>query len=448
MFKNSQPKIHSGVSDISQHPFTKQRLPTYVPGPCLKYNDDYNLQEVEEKRESEISERRQEWQDFLAYEYEQTYSPFEKASAVLKSRGLPEMKGRGIVIVIGLPELINYLNTSVSLLRKFNCNLPIEVWSFKGEIESAHQKLIEDMSAFGAPVTFREVDDPLNFFPLTKGEIDGYHAKIGAVTNSRFEEILFLDVDNMVIANPEYLFDSEEYRTYGTLFWPDYWKTQTFNPVWSWMGQSCVDEWEQESGVMIIDKRRSWKALSLLWFVSKDDKIRSWTYDFLLGDKDLFRFSWKAAGVSAHFIQHWVSPGGFMTPRNENGTGELGFCGIAMIQHDIYGKPLFAHLNFLKHNNKRHFNASYIPIQVIKSYIPLEEPEPSGPTIGSKMAWAGTRGARANILGVGGYVCVDIEDGLEREGVERKAQITPIANFNPEFENDLYLLLIKDMVRI
>lgn len=51
-----------------------------------------------------------------------------------------------------------------------------------------------------------------------------YLAKAAAIINSRFNEVLYLDADNSVARNPEYLFEEPMYKERGALFWPDFWK--------------------------------------------------------------------------------------------------------------------------------------------------------------------------------------------------------------------------------
>lgn len=54
-------------------------------------------------------------------------------------------------------------------------------------------------------------------------QLDGYMAKpytikVAALLNSAFEDILFLDADNVVVRDPTYLFDSPEYLDTGAMF--------------------------------------------------------------------------------------------------------------------------------------------------------------------------------------------------------------------------------------
>ncbi|KAJ3121826.1 hypothetical protein HK098_003340 [Nowakowskiella sp. JEL0407] len=436
----------------SPSPSPRKKLIPYLPGPCLPSNNDHSHKDVDVSKfpEQEIATHREAWQTWLINEFPKL-GTFDIASKTMEEAiPLPhKIAGtRGIAIVIGDPRHINFLNTSLIMLRKYGCKLPVEVWSFSHELNDNHRKEVLAHHTPDAPVYLRFADDETNYLPIERGSGNGYHVKVAVTVNAGFEHLLFLDVDTMVIRNPEFLFDSEEYFEYGAIFWPDYWKTHSFNPIWRWFGQPCVDEWEQESGVMVINRRAQWRALALLWFVNKDNKIRDWHQKFLHGDKDLFRFSFRAAGTPAYFVQHLVAPGGFMVPENRDGTGKMRFCGVAMMQHDFEGKVLFGHVNFFKQTNKRRFNSTNPPLKVVKSYVPLDNISDVGPVPGTKLAWSNTVGASAAFVGAGGYVCVDIGEGEEREGVRRKTHIKPIADVNKDFENDLFDLLVKDWVAI
>ena len=50
---------------------------------------------------------------------------------------------------------------------------------------------------------------------------------------SDFDEILFLDNDNIVITDPTYLFDKLSEEPEATaIFWPDLWPLYVDNPAW------------------------------------------------------------------------------------------------------------------------------------------------------------------------------------------------------------------------
>ncbi|MFN5915272.1 MAG: hypothetical protein ACK48K_00730 [Planctomycetota bacterium] len=91
----------------------------------------------------------------------------------------------------------------------------------------------------------------------------GWELKLYATLHSPFAQVLFLDADNGVVCDPTYLFDCEEYKRHGAIFWPDY-ACWTLKPgVWKVFGMMDMAEPEVaeherafESGQYLIDKRR------------------------------------------------------------------------------------------------------------------------------------------------------------------------------------------------
>lgn len=66
----------------------------------------------------------------------------------------------------------------------------------------------------------QSVGDQANYVTL---KLDGYMAKpytikVAALLNSAFEDILFLDADNVAVRDPSYLFDLPEYLDTGAMF--------------------------------------------------------------------------------------------------------------------------------------------------------------------------------------------------------------------------------------
>lgn len=116
------------------------------------------------------------------------------------------------------------------------------------------------------------------------------------------------------------------------------------------MGISCQDEWEQESGQMVINKQKSWLPLHLAWYMQKHYEIY---FQFLNGDKDTFKYAWQALGAPYHMTETFVGMAGTMV-------GDR-FCGHTMLQYfptskaDDDDRLLFVHANLLKITDKRYF---------------------------------------------------------------------------------------------
>ena len=249
--------------------------------------------------------------------------------------------GRGVVIVSGGPLLESAVRT-VLQLQMLKCTLPVEIWALRSEITAAHEHVLAGLS-----VLLRYFDDVPGFvrpspIPMHTEQRKLFQLKPLAVLHSSFEHVLLLDSDNSPVVNPEYLFDSEAFKSSGAVFWPDLWKTHADNPIWRIMDVAPNADWEMESGQLLVSKPASWTALVVCVHLNSPTY-----YQLLNGDKDTFRFAWMATSTSVTVVQHRVLPVGVMKPDGE-------FCGHSLMQHDPSGNILFVHHNqFKKHGDGR-----------------------------------------------------------------------------------------------
>jgi hypothetical protein len=180
------------------------------------------------------------------------------------------------------------------MLRKLGCELPIELWH-RGprEMTDAMRELIVPLGVTCVDAYRVALLDPVR-------RLDGWELKPYAIAFSRFEEILYLDADNMAVVNPEFLFCSEPYRRCGAVFWPDRFAGPGTGR--EWLERAAWDicrvpyrmEPELESGQMLIDKRRSWLPLQLTLHLNN---YSDFYYRYFYGDKDTFHLAWRRAGV-------------------------------------------------------------------------------------------------------------------------------------------------------
>ena len=162
----------------------------------------------------------------------------------------------------------------------------------------------------------------------------------------RFDEVLLLDADNFAVRDPTYLFDTAEYSASGAIFWPDYWRpgnnvfhVEPESLLWELTGVDFVDMFEQESGQLLVNRRRHAAALDMLMYYARPGNIL-YRYNLVYGDKDLFRLAWMRVGAPFHMIEH---PAGWAGQKRA-----MGFCGMTMVQHDPVGQVLFMHRNAFK----------------------------------------------------------------------------------------------------
>ncbi|RLN98842.1 hypothetical protein BBJ28_00018278 [Nothophytophthora sp. Chile5] len=248
----------------------------------------------------------------------------------------------GIVMVV-YPRLLPSAYATIHALREvLDCQLPIELWFRTIEMQKFPaslrmlQQLADSDSAGG--ITLHAIDDPW---------ASGFNAKIFAIYNSFFDRALFLDADNVPVRDPSFLFESSEFVETGALFWPDFWHPDhtIFNIhsqslVWELLGMPFVDMFEQESGQILIDRRRHAAPLELVYFYAFHRPNHFYRLNLAYGDKDLFRFAWLKLNASFHMIQ--------TPPAIAGKVLNASFCGMTMVQHDAQGEVLFLHRNSLK----------------------------------------------------------------------------------------------------
>lgn len=212
---------------------------------------------------------------------------------------------QGIVIVV-YPELVASTYATVRALRdELGCSLPIEIWLRRDEMNKVPGVLepLWDLARnkSGGEITFQAIrhQHALQF-----------NSKIYAIYHSKFEQVLFLDADNVPVRDPSYLFSTPEFVKTGAVFWPDFWHPgQTIffiNPsslVWQLLDMPFVDMFEQESGQLLIDRKRHAAPLALVTFYAFHQPNYFRRLHLAWGDKDLYRFAWLKLGASFHMIK-------------------------------------------------------------------------------------------------------------------------------------------------
>lgn len=236
--------------------------------------------------------------------------------------------GRGIVICAGGPAYFTCAWVNIVNLRAVGCKLPIEVWYVGKELSFYAIRELENLNV--------DCRDILDAGPTT---LFGAALKSLAILKSKFREILFLDADNNCVKDPTYLFDSQEFKEFGAVFWPDYWYTAKDNPIWKIVESDEFDLPEQESGQILVDKARFWRELNISLYFNKKNKVY---HKLLYGDKDTFKFAWLALNSKFFMVERAVGSCGTFI----EGT----FKGFTMVQHGLNGEVLFLHRNLQKWN--------------------------------------------------------------------------------------------------
>lgn len=241
-----------------------------------------------------------------------------------------EFEGKGIIICAGGKSYLTCCWVLINMLRnELECNLPIQVWYKGDEITSDQIEALTELR-----VTCHNLEDYYELGP----DFKGYAMKPMSILFSSLKEVLYLDADNICTLNPDFLFDLPEYKQYGALFWPDFWSTDSENQIWDIIGTPANNEKEQESGQILIDKERCWEEINLAVYFNLNSHIY---YNYLIGDKDTFRFAWLALKKAFNMVKHEVASCGYID------TDGL-FVGHTMVQHLPNGQIAFLHRNLLK----------------------------------------------------------------------------------------------------
>jgi hypothetical protein len=124
-------------------------------------------------------------------------------------------KGRGIVICGGGLRFFPGVWVTLNMLRLLGCSLPVQVWHLGPEEADLRMKSLT------APLNAVWIDaDELRASHPARS-LGGWELKVYALMHCPFKEVLLLDADNVPVLNPEYLFETPQFKKTGAVFWPD-----------------------------------------------------------------------------------------------------------------------------------------------------------------------------------------------------------------------------------
>lgn len=267
---------------------------------------------AQDRPKEEIDLRRDEWHRFV-----------EGGGLIPYSKVRGRLSGRGLVIVAGNGNTLMRVSVVLRSLVRLKSTITVEIHYWADEMG---EKDKSNLVSIYPKIQFNDLSGPQNLLKVKKDGFFGinYQLKTAALVNSDFAEPLLLDSDNIPVIDPELLYDSAAYREFGTVFWPDIARTRPNNPAWAVFDTECrMDEYEQESGQLLVDKRRFWYHLQLAAWMNNDQGVHYG--DFLLGDKDTFRFAWHALKTPYGKPKNWLTSVGTFN----NGV----YCGHSFAQH-------------------------------------------------------------------------------------------------------------------
>ena len=256
---------------------------------------------------------------------------------------------KGIIMLAG-GRYSGYAPTGLGMLREFGSVLPVELW-LRDHTEEK-RGWCPELRQEG--IACRFLSDYMDLISLRHG----YQYKIFTILFSSFEQVLFLDADNIPVQNPDSVFNSQAFVEKGAVLWPDYWKSTSMPELPYIIGltdgasEILRDEQTVESGQLLWDKKRHWDSLLLASYYNYyGPKVY---YNLITqgwqgwGDKDTFPMALKS------FHQDYQMMKNELKTLFVEGTVQ----GIGMLQADPSNltdyHPMFLHCNVVKWS-VRHF---------------------------------------------------------------------------------------------
>ncbi|KAI9353281.1 mannosyltransferase putative-domain-containing protein [Zopfochytrium polystomum] len=340
---------------------------------------------------------RDQWQAFV-----QNIPPYDPSTATAP---------RGVVVTGAASSIRNVVMIKM-VLRKLGCDLPVAFAGTKNEVGDRYAKLLQHHN-----ITLLDLTPYISAHNLTAHELALGAAKPFALLAAPFHEVLLLDPDVLPLVDPAALFDSAALAAHGALFWPDFMKRDPNGVLYSIFG---VPEWIQtpsqeiESGQVVVDKRRAWRALQLAGHLASEAK---YYFDLYYGDKESFYWAFAATGESFYMSPQYLAvvgtfasrtrPFGGAGPGEDDGDAPT-YCGLSMLQYHVAepgaaAVPAFMHYNGLKYayNDAALEWADVDPFAVAKTYAP-----PSGARVEDfDRVWYKWRGEVGRLSH-----CIDLEE--------------------------------------
>ncbi|ANB15134.1 Mnn2p [Sugiyamaella lignohabitans] len=291
-------------------------------------------------------------------------------------------KGKGVVFTSGgkyLPIMV----TSLRMLRRVSPLIPVEV--FLGSKDEYEPEVCDKLfPRLGAKCIVLEDVYGVEFF--NSFDIQSYQLKSLAILASSFEDVIFIDADNLPLRDVEESLYQEPYLSTGYIIWPDYWYRTTSTHYYDIAGiilgervrgdltvtnpgeipqadlKNAIPNKSSESGQIMISKSKHYRSLLLTVYYN----INGYTAYYKLfsqgsggeGDKETFIAAALALEEPVYQVKTDLRPAGRFTPD--------GFRGSAMLQavpYDDYEKHvlktwpenerpriLFVHFNMFKLN--------------------------------------------------------------------------------------------------
>lgn len=334
-FSSLGSRTYSNLIATSEKPFSDDYLPT--PDHLLLYSKKYTLEPTDF---GELGHRIRillSWiegvgltantipssvKEFLGLTF-----PFLRRGTGFPLFGLLKWHAylHGVVIPVGTTNFRYACHLVGSIRNVLNSSIPVEI-AYGGD-EDLPPPFRESLQALNSDVTMVDVSAEFNddFLDLKHG---GFAIKPFAILASKFQKVMLLDADAVLLQKPETFFaDISGFNETGTLLFHDrllfkgkyserhqWWKSQMKHtkPSGNFLNSlTQVDGYAEEadSGLVMIDKGRLPVLIGLLHVAWQNTKeVRdSITYRMGYGDKETWWFGFELCNVPYYFAPKYAA---------------------------------------------------------------------------------------------------------------------------------------------
>lgn len=236
----------------------------------------------------------------------------------------------GIVTAAGgefLPEVVVCLR----MLRRTGSVLPVDVYL---ESPSEYEGYVCESLFPSLDARCLLLTDVLDDAFPHRHNITRYQLKAFALLHSSFDNVLWLDADEIPLLAPETHFETEPFLSRGLVTWPDYW-ANTASPLFYEIASTEIPEVAErassESGQLLVSKSQHLATLQLVAYYNYYGP--SHYYRLLSqgavgeGDKETFLAAAESLGAPFYSVAENIETIGW---HDESG----GFHGTGMVQYD------------------------------------------------------------------------------------------------------------------
>jgi alpha 1,3-mannosyltransferase len=288
--------------------------------------------------------------------------PNDKAPfATLRNSFIPG--SRGIVITTGVGTFRFACHLVAAIRQVHRSQLPIQViYAGDGDLPPKYRDIMQSLVT---DIEFLDILTVLDDETLKLAD-SGWATKSFAGLVSKFEQIILLDADSVLVQAPEVVFEQRGYKDTGALLFHDrllwqhafadrhkWWHKQmehhTPSPALRkslvWMEDYAE---EGDSGLVVLDKSRLGILTGLLHICWQNTYAvrEEITYKITYGDKESWWFGLELSGVPFTFENHYGAIVGYRIVNESDGTERV--CSFTIAHTDEDDKLLWYNGSLLK----------------------------------------------------------------------------------------------------